>query len=84
MDPDELRRVESLLDRAPNFTVDTGGRMAELGRQPRRFRRLIERHPDRVLFGTDVYPISAEAYRHAFRVLETADESRISSAPCPK
>jgi predicted TIM-barrel fold metal-dependent hydrolase len=74
-DAEDLDWVEALMDRAPNFTVDTGGRMAELGRQPRRFRRLIERHPDRVLFGTDVYPISADAYRHAFRFFETADES---------
>jgi predicted TIM-barrel fold metal-dependent hydrolase len=72
---EDLDWVEGLMDRAPNFTVDTGGRMAELGRQPRRVARLLERHPDRVLFGTDVYPISADAYRHAFRFFETDDES---------
>jgi predicted TIM-barrel fold metal-dependent hydrolase len=49
--------------------------MAELGRQPRRFRALIERHPDRVLFGTDIYPASAEQYRLHFRFLESADEA---------
>jgi predicted TIM-barrel fold metal-dependent hydrolase len=72
---EDLDRVERLLDRAPNYTVDTGGRMAELGRQPRRARRFIERHPDRVLFGTDIYPVSADAYRHHYRFFETADES---------
>jgi len=49
--------------------------MAELGRQPRRFAKMVERFPDRVLFGTDIYPISAEAYHNHFRFLETQDES---------
>jgi predicted TIM-barrel fold metal-dependent hydrolase len=49
--------------------------MAELGRQPRRFTRLLERHPDRVLFGTDIYPASAEQFRLHFRFLETHDEA---------
>lgn len=39
----DLDWVESLFERAPNFTVDTGGRLAELGRQPRRFTRLVAR-----------------------------------------
>ncbi|PZE76728.1 amidohydrolase family protein [Curtobacterium sp. MCBD17_019] len=72
---EDLDRVERLLERAPNFTVDTGGRMAELGRQPRRFRALVERFPDRVLFGSDVYPVDAEAYPLFYRFLETEDES---------
>jgi predicted TIM-barrel fold metal-dependent hydrolase len=49
--------------------------MAELGRQPRRFTQLLERHPDRVLFGTDIYPASEEQYRLHFRFLETHDEA---------
>jgi predicted TIM-barrel fold metal-dependent hydrolase len=77
---EDLDWVESLLVRAPNFVIETGGRMAELGRQPRRFRELLARHPDRVLFGTDEYPITADAYRHAFRFFETSDES-FSYAP---
>jgi predicted TIM-barrel fold metal-dependent hydrolase len=54
--------------------------MAELGRQPRRFRALIERHPDRVVFGTDIYPVTAEQYRLHYRFLETEDEA-FSYAP---
>lgn len=77
---EELDRVEALMDAAPNFAVDIGGRMAEIGRQPRRFRALVERHPDRVLFGTDIYPASAEQYDLHFRFLETADEA-FSYAP---
>ncbi len=72
---EDLDLVQSLLERAPNFSIDIGGRMAELGRQPRRFRALIERFPDRVLFGTDIYPASSEQFELHFRFLETADEA---------
>jgi predicted TIM-barrel fold metal-dependent hydrolase len=72
---EDLDWVEGLLAKAPNFNVDIAGRMAELGRQPRRFAKMVERFPDRVLFGTDIYPISAEAYHNHFRFLETQDES---------
>ncbi len=72
---EDLDRVEALMDAAPNFAVDIAGRMAELGRQPRRVAALVARHPDRVLFGTDIYPATAEQYELHFRWLETADES---------
>lgn len=72
---EDLDRVERLLDTAANYVIDIGGRMAELGRQPRRFRRLLDHHPDRVLFGTDAYPLSAEQLEVHFRFLETADEA---------
>jgi predicted TIM-barrel fold metal-dependent hydrolase len=55
--------------------IDIAGRVAELGRQPRRFRELIERFPDRVLFGTDIYPITGEQYELHFRFLESNDEA---------
>lgn len=77
---EDLDRVSALLDEAPNYTVDIAGRMAELGRQPRRTAALIERHPDRVLFGTDIYPASAEDFRLHARFLETLDEG-FSYAP---
>jgi predicted TIM-barrel fold metal-dependent hydrolase len=72
---EDLDLVEALLDDCTNYTVDIGGRMAELGRQPRRVAQLLERHPDRVLFGTDIYPASAEQFRLHFRFLETRDEA---------
>jgi predicted TIM-barrel fold metal-dependent hydrolase len=72
---EDLDLVESLLLRAPNYSIDIAGRMAELGRQPRRFRALVGRFPDRVLFGTDIYPATAEQYRLHYRFLETADEA---------
>jgi predicted TIM-barrel fold metal-dependent hydrolase len=71
---EDLDRVERLLAAAPNYAIDTAGRMAELGRQPRRFAQLVARHPDRVLFGTDIYPATAEQYRLHFRFFETYDE----------
>lgn len=71
---EDLDRVERLLAAAPNYTIDTAGRMAELGRQPRRFARLVAAYPDRVVFGTDIYPATAEQYRLHYRFFETADE----------
>jgi predicted TIM-barrel fold metal-dependent hydrolase len=72
---EDLSRVSRMLDAYPNYHVDLGGRMPELGRQPRAARALILRHPDRVLFGTDDYPVSSQNYALWFRFLETADES---------
>ena len=71
---EDLARVDRMLTAHPNFHVDVGGRMAEIGRQPRAFRRLVEAHPDRVLFGTDAFPVQPEDYRLWFRFLETDDE----------
>lgn len=72
---EDLDRVERLVNAAPNYHIDIAGRIAELGRQPRRFARFVADHPDRVLFGTDIYPITDEQYRLHFRFLESADES---------
>jgi predicted TIM-barrel fold metal-dependent hydrolase len=71
---EDLTRVGRMLDDHPNLVVDISARIAELGRQPRAARRFIESHLDRVLFGTDVFPATAEAYAHYFRVLESDDE----------
>ena len=72
---EDLDRVERLMAAAPNYHVDIAGRLAELGRQPRRFARLVADWPDRVLFGTDIYPATDEQYRLHYRFLESADES---------
>jgi predicted TIM-barrel fold metal-dependent hydrolase len=71
---EDLDRVAQMLDRHANLVVDLGGRMAELGRQPRAARRLILAHPDRVVFGSDAYPPSEADYLVWFRFLETDDE----------
>lgn len=72
---EDLDRVAALMLEAPRYHVDIAGRLAELGRQPRRFARLVAQHPDRVMFGTDIYPAEDEQYRLHFRFLESADES---------
>ncbi|SEP73995.1 amidohydrolase family protein [Microlunatus flavus] len=72
---EDLDRVGRLLDAAPHYAVDIAGRMAELGRQPRRTARFVHEHPDQVLFGTDIFPTSAAAFRLHVRFLETADEA---------
>ncbi|MEO8477789.1 MAG: amidohydrolase family protein [Actinomycetota bacterium] len=71
---EDLAWVGRMLGTYPNFHADIAARIAELGRQPRAARALIEAFPDRILFGTDEFPPSRETYiRHA-RFLESADE----------
>jgi predicted TIM-barrel fold metal-dependent hydrolase len=71
--PENLDYVSELLRKHPNVYVELGAREAELGRQPRRARRLFLEFPDRVLFGTDFLP-EASMYANHFRWLETEDE----------
>lgn len=71
---EDLDWVDRMLRTYPNFNGDIAARIAELGRQPRRTKRLIEDHPGRLLLGTDVAPPSAEAYATYYRFLATADE----------
>jgi predicted TIM-barrel fold metal-dependent hydrolase len=72
---EDLRWVGRMLDTYPNFAVDIGERIAELGRQPRSARALLVRHAGRVLAATDGIPPDAGRYRTTFRFLETADEA---------
>jgi predicted TIM-barrel fold metal-dependent hydrolase len=58
----------------PNMVIDVSQRMAELGRQPRAAARLLRKHADRVLFGTDSFPPKAGLYRLWWRFLESDDE----------
>jgi uncharacterized protein len=71
--PENLDFVEQTLEKFPNVMIETGAREGELGRQPRRVRRLILKYPDRIMFGTDE-GASEEMYRNYFRWLETEDE----------
>jgi predicted TIM-barrel fold metal-dependent hydrolase len=71
---EDLAWVDGMLDRYPNFYVDVAARRPELGRKPRASRALFLAHPDRVLFGTDYFPPSADVYRRWYRFFETADE----------
>ena len=71
---EDIAWIARMLDSYPNLTIDIAARIAELGRQPRRTRALLLRHPDRVLFGTDLIPPQRETYEIYFRFLETEDE----------
>ena len=70
---ENLQWVGSLLSECPNFYVDISARISELGRQPYTARKFFMDHADRILFGSDFGP-DLEAYRLAFRFLETDDE----------
>jgi predicted TIM-barrel fold metal-dependent hydrolase len=71
---EDLAWVGRMLSTYPNFHVDIAARIAELGRQPRAATRLLLEHPDRVLFGIDLFPPDPADYAIHFRFLETDDE----------
>jgi predicted TIM-barrel fold metal-dependent hydrolase len=70
---ENLGWVSQLLERCPNFYIDFGARISELGRQPYASRRFFLQYADRILFGTDGGPDLA-TYRVYYRFLETDDE----------
>ncbi len=72
--PENLDAVAGMMDRFPNTLIEFGGREAELGRQPRRTRKLFLDYQDRVMFGSDNTP-DADMYQNDFRWLETDDEA---------
>lgn len=88
---EDLNDVSACLTKYPNFFVEIGARLGELGRQPRRSRRFFEEHQDKVMFGTDASPngtsvpqqdLEPEMFRLYFRFLETLDEY-FDYAPSP-
>jgi len=72
---ENLGRVSEMFDRYRNLFVDVAWVALQLGRQPRAARALLMKHPDRVLFGTDVFPLRAGIFHVNFRLFETADEA---------
>jgi predicted TIM-barrel fold metal-dependent hydrolase len=66
-------RVGDWLRALPNLHLDISARLGELGRRPAAAAALLERFPDRVLFGTDVFPPAGAVYDLHVRALETAD-----------
>jgi len=70
---ENLNWVGSLLERYPNFYIDIGARISELGRQPYTSKKFFSRFADRILFGTDAGP-NPDYYRIYYRFLESEDE----------
>ncbi|GAA4401196.1 hypothetical protein GCM10023187_15100 [Nibrella viscosa] len=70
--PNDLAKLDSLMQAFPNMVIEIGAVIAELGRQPRAGRRFFEKYQDRILFGKDSWVPSE--YATYFRVLETDDE----------
>jgi len=70
---EDLATAGRWLDENPNLYVEIASRIAELGRQPRAARAFLEKHQDRILFGTDG-PWPEERIRLYWRFLETDDE----------
>jgi predicted TIM-barrel fold metal-dependent hydrolase len=53
-DPEDPDRVAKMLDKYPNFFIDTAARIPEIGRHDAaKMRRFFEKYQDRILFGTD-------------------------------
>ncbi|HEY7372109.1 MAG TPA: amidohydrolase family protein, partial [Polyangia bacterium] len=53
-DPEDPDNVARMLDKYPNFFIDTAARVPEIGRHPQeKMRRFYAKYQNRVLFGTD-------------------------------
>ena len=53
--PEEPARVAAMLDKYPNYFIDTAARIPEIGRRdPAEMRRFFIKYQDRILFGTDL------------------------------
>jgi len=73
--PEDLARLSRVLGRYDNLSIDISAAASQLGRQPRAAAALIELHAEKVLFGTDVFPLRPATRRVYFRLLETDDEA---------
>lgn len=72
---ENLAWVSDMLKRYPNYFIDIAAQAPGLGRQPRSARALCMKYPNRILFGTDIFPVALSAYHTYFRMLETNDEA---------
>ncbi|HEU5145688.1 MAG TPA: amidohydrolase family protein [Chryseosolibacter sp.] len=69
----DLSSLEKTLDRFPNLYLDISARDYEVGRQPRRASKFLDKYKDRVLFGTDM-GMDRGMYQNWWRLLESDDE----------
>ncbi len=53
--PENYPYVAAVLDRCPNFNIDTAARVGEIGRHdPAKLRQFFIKYQDRILFGSDI------------------------------
>lgn len=71
--PENLKFVSRCLDTYKNMHIDMAARLAELGRQPYTARKFLTDYQDRIMFGTDDYPLYTTS-TYYYRFLETYDE----------
>lgn len=69
----DLARLGQLLERNSNLYADISARYAETAPIPRFASQFYAKHPDRLLYGTDM-GFDKAMYRVTFRVLESLDE----------
>jgi hypothetical protein len=69
----DMTRLSGMLDRRPNLFVDISARFAEVAPIPRATAAFLRKHPDRVLYGTDM-PYTQRMFSTTFRILESNDE----------
>ncbi len=85
--PEDLDFVQGMLDRHPNYVLDTSAakwQVRELSKHPDRFRAFCEHNPGRVLFGTDIvandsnldFDLYASRYWALRTLIETNDDGR--------
>jgi len=69
----DFGRLEKTLDDFSNLYLDISARDYEVGRQPRRAAKFLQKYSNRVLFGTDM-GMEAGMYQNWWRLLESDDE----------
>ncbi len=80
--PEDLDYVQGILDRHPNYVIDTSAtkwQVRELSKHPDRFRAFCENNPGRVVFGTDIVAnndnLDYDLYASRFWALRTLIET---------
>jgi predicted TIM-barrel fold metal-dependent hydrolase len=69
----DLSYLGNLFDRYPNLYADISARYGELAPIPKFVKEFMEKHQDRIVYGTDM-TFRENIYRTTFRILESADE----------
>ena len=70
----DLTHLGELFDRHPNLYADISARCCETAPIPRFTMQFFKKHPDRVVYGTDIPYTTQGMFETTFRVLQTADE----------